>query len=189
MTEDRMTPQQYIANMLDLFTKGLPRKRLTRLIMTDILLDLQPGTLKTTNELSIEQCQELANRLFPGRNDQRIELEDYSELLTLARNASKMVNDIHGLPPVPGTGKKKRGGGRSPEAIARRKEKMKAKRQVEYEARETKRQAKKQAQRLQSVIQSSPQETILERAKTNLDKLNAWRAKAGLPPVNEVNYE
>jgi hypothetical protein len=178
---------------LDQFTKGMVRRRQTRLIMTDSLLGKPTGTLQSTKELDTETVTALLDSHFPDWRIVPFDPQDYPSLITLARLSNTTALKMYGDPAIqyaPNPDKKKHHSGRSPEAKTRRKERIHAKRQSEFEARESKRQAKHAAQQIleqiPSIQHTPPQESILERATKNLDKLNAWRAKAGLPPVNEV---
>jgi hypothetical protein len=183
-----VTPQQRWAIITDLFCKGLPRRRFTRLILSDLLMDNEPGTLRSSNDIPDNEIIDLIDALFPGCQEDKVKLDDYPHIYDLAKKANELVDTVYPHPPQPTI---------DPEERARRgkaklqayKERRRIKRQAQYEKREAKRQAKKAAMR-QDLIDKhlaipEAHEPTLDNGK--LEKLNAWRAKAGLPPVEELS--
>jgi hypothetical protein len=178
-----ITPQQRLALLLSLFTGQLPRRRFTRLIMVDLLTETTPGTHKSTNDLSKETALSLLDRLFPTWNQVDIVPDDYPQLFELAIQANGWVDMVYPHPP------------QNPPGTAR------ARKRAEYEAREAKRQekqrnkreAKRQEKRhLEYLVHNDPIAPFFEEYQPinedqeKLARLNAFRAKAGLPPIDRI---
>lgn len=182
------TQQQRLAIILDLFVKHLPRRRYTRLILTDLLMGFQPGTIQSSNDLTDEQISDLLDTLFPEWRERFINPEDYPQLFELGKEANLLVDDVYPHKPDP-VGSPENRQERNRQRSEAYKERRRTKRQAQYEEREAKRQSKKEAER-QALADKhlsipTPHEPTLDNGR--LEKLNMWRAKAGLPPVEKLS--
>ena len=178
-----LNPQHRWAVVLGLFVKGMPRPRYTRLILSDLLMGNEPGTLHSSNDLSEEQASELFDYHFPEWRDGLVDIDNHPEIFELAKQANQFVDAVYPHPPQSML---------DPEERAQRqrakheayKERRRAKRQVQYEQREAKRQAKKTIQQETKHLEVQTYQSQMD--KDRLSRLNEWRAKAGLPPVKEL---
>lgn len=185
-----VTQQQRLAIIVDLFTKQLPRRRYTRLILTDLLMGFEPGTVHSSNDLSEDQITTLLDSRFPEWREQFIDPNDHPQLFELAQQANNLVNTIYPhkepTPPTPEDIERKRQ--RNHEKLLAYKARRKEKQHLAYLKREAKRQANRIAEKKEQTQTKHVQTETYQNQMDNdrLTRLNEWRAKAGLPPVEEL---